>query len=314
MKIISRGPLLAPKLLAVVVFCYVSSGVYSAPAVSHASPTPTPPPTAGQVRAAQAVLAFYSAYDRRDVATILGLLDDPFRYVDCDYAHHRMATLESRAAVRRWLQARFRENDRFVVLGPLIVDRSMEQQGVGGPLSRHSDSVDPLAARGLIPSDNYAFKIVVRGGRLHLVSLAGYDFCAAGIRPRGSKPKQERRLAHAFLAAYDRHDIDAVLRTISPDVVYEDYDYTSAQFVWLKGRDAVERWLRARFADGDRLRGATILLDSYLSQPQSDPRTIMVRAARSSMSIAAIDTSSKPVVVRIVPDADVRHIRIWQAS
>src|SRR6185437_10234732 len=105
--------------------------------------------TPRQQQAAQVVQGFYAAYNRRDIPAIFALLPKELRYADCDFVHHRMVTPGSKALLRKWLRARFAEHDRFQVVGPFSVDGGSGKVGVVADVIRHSDSLDPLVARGL---------------------------------------------------------------------------------------------------------------------------------------------------------------------
>jgi ketosteroid isomerase-like protein len=285
----------------------------SASAHAQTAPVPTPTLTPDQTRHVQAVLAFYAAYNRRDVGGLLSLLAPGFRYADCNFSTHRNVLIEAAQPLQRWLRARFREHDRFQIVGDFRANPGPGTAGVGGDVIRHSHSLDPLVAQGLIPSDNNGLgKFVVNASdKIELAGIAGTPFCLAGTRPNGSKPKQERALANAFLRAYNRHDVTGVLGTLAPDVSYSDCAPVAdtAKTQDLSGRAAVAVWLRGRFAAGDRIDHARILVDSYLSEPPYSSLTIVIRGVRPP---AAGDGSTRPIEIVITPSFGLRQIRTWE--
>jgi ketosteroid isomerase-like protein len=303
------GPLVA--VFALGTLAVGGRGTSAASVRDPASPTPAPTLTPTQQRADQLVRAFYDAYNRRDIPAILAFLPAKLRYDDCDYAHHKDVYMHTKAQVRKWLRERFREHDRFVVEGPLISDTGPGKVGVVGPVTRFNDAVDPLVARGLVPSDSNGLgKDVIRAnGKFELVDLAQYGYCLAGTHPFGSKPAKERALVHAFLDAYARQDVAGVLAVLTDDVVYADCGLPRGTVVSLSGKPAVETWIRARFAEGDRLVQPRTLLTSWLSQPPDTPTTLAVETGRSNQ---VLGTTVQPLTVRIVPTADVTRIRMWQ--
>jgi len=298
-------------LTAGVLISAVSLGPHPMSASPSVSPTPTPTLTPTQQRANQVVRAFYAAYNRRNIPAILALLPNQLRYSDCDYAHHHAVFLETKPTLRRWLRARFREHDRFGPVGSLIAAPGPGKVGVGGPVSRYSDSLDPLVARGLVPSGNNGLdKLVVRAnGLLDLVGLTGSGWCAAGTRPHGSQPNRERTLARTFLDRYNRHDVAGVLALLADDVVYGDCDSSQGTIVDLVGKSAVEAWLQKRFAEGDRIVQPRAVLRSWLSQPPNDPTTVVLEGSRAG---SAGGPATQPLLVRVVPNPAVSRIHMWQ--
>lgn len=77
-----------------------------------------------------------------------------------------------------------------------------------------------------------------------------------------------------FLAAYNRHDIPAVLAMFSTHVRYSDCDYTQHLEVRFVSKAGVRRWLRTVFEEHDRLEHARILTS------RSRPRVVGIVAMR----------------------------------
>ncbi len=57
----------------------------------------------------------------------------------------------------------------------------------------------------------------------------------------------------AFLRAFNNRKLDAALALVTADVVGSDCNYRSHKAVLFNGKAEFARWLRARFADRDRL-------------------------------------------------------------
>src|SRR5438309_214773 len=125
----------------------LAPGIHRTSASESVTPTPIPTLTPTQQRAEQVLRAFYAAYNRRDVPAIFALLPSDLRYYDCDYTHHRSVAVQSKPALRHWLRDRFREHDRFVVVGPLSANPGPGKVAAGGDVIRHSDALDPLVDR-----------------------------------------------------------------------------------------------------------------------------------------------------------------------
>lgn len=282
---------------------------------AQAAPVSTPPPlTPDQMRHVQAVLAFYDAYNRHDVGTLLSLLASPFRYDDCNFSTHRPVEIEAAQPLRRWLRARFSDHDQFQVVGDFGADPGPGMAGVQGDVIRHSDSLDPLVSRGLIPSDNNGLGkfVVTASDKIELAGIAGTNFCLAGTRPHGAKPRQERALANAFVRTYNRHDLRGVLNTLAPTVSYSDCSTAggTAKAQTLSGRSAVAAWLRSRFMAGDHIGHAKVLLDSYLSEPPNSSQIVVIRGVRAPAT--GSDPPSQPITVRITPSFALKQIQMWQ--
>jgi hypothetical protein len=288
----------------------ISPGLSSAAARAEAAATPTSTPTPAQLRAEAVLGTFYTAYDRLDAGSILALFATRFKYSDCNYSRHRYVIIRSQTSLQRWLRDRFHEDDQFRVLGPFFADPGPGMVGAAGPVTRSSDSIDPLTARGLlvsVPSPKFG---IDADGRIVGAELSTPGLCLAGTQPHGSKPKKERALARSFLTAYNRHDVTAVLALLARDVVYSDCGGPPAQD-GRTGRDAATAWLRQRFTAGDRIQQPRIVTDSWLSEPPNNILTVEVQGVRTGAAFAA-HGAPQPVTIRIVPNLAVTRIRLWQ--
>jgi hypothetical protein len=65
-------------------------------------------------------------------------------------------------------------------------------------------------------------------------------------------------VVRSFLDAYNAHNLVGVLATLAPDIDYADHDYLRGVPMVMHGKKSVAAWLRARFAEGDRLLHGTI--------------------------------------------------------
>lgn len=76
-------------------------------------------------------------------------------------------------------------------------------------------------------------------------------------------------VTHAFLDAYNAHNLAGVLATLAADVDYGDCDYRHATSKVMHGKSNVAAWLRARFAEHDRLLHGTVSVPSGERWPQA---------------------------------------------
>lgn len=304
-----RGRWLA---LAVVAVAFLTAG-RSVFATSDAQPptaTPVPTLTPTQVRADRSVRTFFAYYDRRDISGILSLLARHFIYLDCNYRRHVPVSFDSRPALRRWLLARFRDHDYFGPLGRLVSDPGPGKVGVIGldPVIRFSDSLVPLASKGLLPQGGQeaaGFKDgVLPNGRIQQVHEGGD--CSAGAPLTGSRPRRERALARAFLTAYNHHNVSAVVRLLSSSVVYGDCG--TAGSGQATGISQVQACLRSLFTEGDTFAKAKIILTGYLSQ-LGPPNTIMIQALRINSQLLSQGDAPQVITLDLETNVGVTRIR-----
>jgi len=283
-------------------------------ATSHAqssAATPTPTLTPMQVKADRTVRTFFAYYDRRSISGILGLMAYHFIYLDCNYRRHAPVTFESRPALRRWLLARFRDHDYFGPLGRLVSDPGPGKVGVVSldPVIRFSDSLVPLASKGLLPQggeEAAGFKdAVLPNGRIQQVHEGGG--CTAGAAPPpGSRPKKEMALANAFLTAYNHHNVSAVVRLLSSSVIYGDCGLGGGGQA--TGLSQVRGCLRSLFAEGDTFAKPKIILNGYLSQ-SGPPYAIMIQVLRTNSELLARGDAPQVITLSLQPNASITRIR-----
>jgi ketosteroid isomerase-like protein len=263
--------------------------------------------------------AFFAAYNRHDVNGVLATMAGSVVYLDCDYVRHRDVEFTNKEALSRWLGLRFREHDH-VTIDVAEMEWSPNGQVVLTPYSRESDSLTPLVKAGIVsPQDAAKWRLSLSSSLIEFGGLRGP--CRAGETPPGAKPKKERALVRRFVAAYNRHDVAAVLRVLSAPtaalptagVIYADCDYAGGSVSVLHGKPAVQLWLRSRFAAGDRFTVDKVLTNSDFSWLSDGPTSVKVLATRTIASTPRGGPSQHAVTLRIVPDSSVRHIRIWEA-
>jgi len=99
-------------------------------------------------------------------------------------------------------------------------------------------------------------RAVVAAGAVALVVVIG----AAGSNRRSSavfsidaQQASEVATVVTFLRAYNAGKLTAALAVVTPDVVGSDCDYRRRKAILFSGKKAFAGWLRARFADRDRL-------------------------------------------------------------
>jgi hypothetical protein len=278
----------------------------SVPSLAGAAPAPQSDVKQTVVKTLR---TFFHAYDRADVRGVMQVVGVNIGIGDCDYAHHRMLLLY-RDQLPAWLRKRFRQHDRMQgKVGTALIG-----VGSGGPVVeievvRHNDILDSLLRAGVV--DQIGFKIILNshGTRIQWIAMSSPTVCQAGTVPPGAKPDAEIRLARSYLAAYNAHQLNAVLDLLDPAVIYEDCDYTVGTRRTLSGPDAVAAWLRTLFAAGDQFVSPQILVDSWYSEPPNDPTTVVIRTTRSQrQAVGAVDRQS---VLILSPTTDGAHIQSW---
>ncbi len=71
------------------------------------------PDTLSSRRSQAVIQAFIDAYNQHNLTGVLALFPDHFVYGDCDYAHHILHGIKSKAELATWLRARFADHDYF---------------------------------------------------------------------------------------------------------------------------------------------------------------------------------------------------------
>ncbi len=87
-------------------------------------------------------------------------------------------------------------------------------------------------------------------------------------RPPTASVGRSMRVTHAFLDAYNAHNLTGVLATLAADIDYGDCDYRHKISRVMHGKGTVAVWLRARFAEHDRLLHGTISVPNGERLPQ----------------------------------------------
>jgi len=77
------------------------------------------------------------------------------------------------------------------------------------------------------------------------------------------------QVTRTFLDAYNAHNLPGVLATLAADIDYGDCDYRHKVSRIMHGKGAVAAWLRARFAEHDRLLHGTISVPDGARMPQA---------------------------------------------
>lgn len=241
-------------------------------------------------RTRHAVQTFLNAYARHDLGgTLAALSDTALNYGDCDYAEHQSVEMRKKDLLRRWLRARFEEADRFqqidVTIGGTPDGGTPDYRVAGVDVTRVNN---PLQAQGDL-THRISFKLVRerRGPRLSTVALSGYE-CTQGQFPRVPTIVHTRVILQRFIDAYNGHDVQLALSTMSGSVAFRDRGHPVSG--WLNGKAAVAAWLRVPFADNDHL-GDTIIRIG-LGGNERNPKVAEVRASRSSTSLKHQGTRS----------------------
>jgi len=77
------------------------------------------------------------------------------------------------------------------------------------------------------------------------------------------------QVTRKFLDAYNAHNLTGVLATLAADIDYGDCDYRYKISRVMHGKGSVAIWLRARFAEHDRLLHGTISVPDGARLPQA---------------------------------------------
>lgn len=245
-------------------------------------------------RTRAALSAFFTAYNRQDLAAAMRIISpDINQFADCDWAFRRPTDgVGAQAAqarrvthLRMWLRARFAEHDQF---HQIMFDGA--DPGVQGVEAQRTSDV--LAAQGLSPHQE-SFKIIMHGPNFdqigHLVSIS-FNQCGGGrssftpVRfPPGASAVRTRTLVQAFLDAYNAHEVNRAMATVTKDVKFTDCDDRRARRVVIRDRARLGGWFRARFREGERLQDATIVMGNpdqsnvAAIEAERDSRTLRAR-------------------------------------
>jgi hypothetical protein len=266
-------------------------------------------------RARITLRSFFTSYEHRNLAGVFASLAKNGYIGDCDYTHHVM--VDSYRAERKghtllnWLRAKFREQDHLNAdVAHATIDVENGHPVAGIPNRRTSDSLNPLLQRGSVDfSGGFKFIFNQRGNRISTAAMSSQTECPAGTLPRGAQPALEQALGESFLAAYNSHNQDAVLKLLTDTVSYRDCDYKNHSQKLLTGPAQVAAWLEQRFAESDRLSDFKVVLDSWFSQFTNPPTTIVIRAVRQSTTLTALSTSPHATTLVLLPNSTLDRIQ-----
>lgn len=102
--------------------------------------------------------------------------------------------------------------------------------------------------------------------------------------PPGPSAERTRIVLQAFADAYRRQDVAGIL-ALFPDLFnYWDCDYARRENHFIRDKDTLAAWLRARFADHDRLEVTNIVIGGYGS---TKPITGGIEVIRTSDALRA---------------------------
>lgn len=243
----------------------------AAVALAQVARAGTPEPynlSARAARGVSVVVQFLDAYNSRDLPRALAqFTDDPrfVRYVaanDCDYRRVKVVRFFGRSEIETWLRQRFADRDR------LAMDRIRLLGGHRGAAlgyaRRTSDTLRALGfADGIQAGLGTKVAFTTRGPlRIAVFGNAGND---EGCRPApgpGRPPSlpaltarqaEEVSVVVRFVDAFNGRNLRIALGLFGGPAVVSDCDYKRVRAVRFSGRRGVERWLRQRFSDRDRL-------------------------------------------------------------
>lgn len=110
--------------------------------------------------------------------------------------------------------------------------------------------------------------------------------------PAGPSNQKSQIILQAFFDAYNHHDLPGVLATLG-DVNYGDCDYANGVFHSIHTKDDLATWLKARFADQDRLEIREMYIGAADGYPPNDPTSTGVDVRRTSNTLQAIGTTKR---------------------
>jgi len=120
------------------------------------------------------------------------------------------------------------------------------------------------------PTTANAMTILLSGESAHSFTLANQPHL---LRPHPTPPPasvtRSMQVARTFLNAYNAHNLRGVLATLAANIDYGDCDYKRKISRVMHGKGAVAAWLRARFAEHDRLLHGTISVPGGAGMPQA---------------------------------------------
>jgi hypothetical protein len=117
---------------------------------------------------------FVDAYNTHDLQGALSTLADDIKYGDCDDTGGITRILQSKGAVKAWLQARFAEHDRFLQTQIDVPHGPMFPRGASITAIRINDTVQ---AQGRLKWVGIKIGLTSDGGHLELVGMGGGPDC-----------------------------------------------------------------------------------------------------------------------------------------
>lgn len=166
--------------------------------------------------------------------------------------------------------------------------------------------INAAAAAAISPSDRGPLAVVasIDDSAVRLIDLHGLSRQAAIVA--GPSPDRSLAVVRAFVDAYNAHDVAGVLSTVADDIAYADCNYASAQATAIQGKAALEAWLRARFAEHDRLLQARIEIQGAGVAPPGPGGSLL--AIRVNDVLQA-QQRLKMVAAKIALTSDGDHLR-----
>lgn len=175
-----------------------------------------------------------------------------------------------------------------------------------GALLRHL-SATPQGASALALNGSYALIAPSSEQSIQLLDLSGPSYNTR----IPVEPIQNRGIAilRAFLEAYNAHDVQGVLSTLTNDVHYGDCDYLNVSGITMQNKTAVGAWLQARFADHDRFMQAQLQVVLPHRATPDAPLGATLVAIRSNDTLRALHHFvSQAAKIAIAPDGS--HIEV----
>ena len=103
--------------------------------------------------------------------------------------------------------------------------------------------------------------------------------------PSGPNEETSRIVLESFFDAYNRHDVEGVLITLSETFAYGDCDPAARHMFVFEEREDLAVWLQTKFADGDQFLVEKMIIAPPEGAPPNEPRSTAVSVNRTNKSL-----------------------------
>lgn len=128
--------------------------------------------------------------------------------------------------------------------------------------------------------------------------------------PAGPNVATSRMVLDAFFGAYNRHDVEGVLRTLSETFAYGDCDFEAREMSVFETREDLAAWLQTKFAQEDQFLVEKMIIAPAEGSPPNEPRLTAVRVERTNPCFEKLRRQS---LFKIVLNEDGNRIQYLNA-